>query len=167
MRSTLVVALTGMIALSANAPSSTAGNASHSPTAKSAVVRAPKGTLGFHMSTTPQRHPVLASRSRLAGERHYGAVYYHPRYGAYYPHYGGAYYRADYGSAYYEPDYGTAYPQPSSPFSGYAPADPDAVLGTPPALPPMPAADAPPHRVVQFPVTIFYEYHPHWTVNPF
>ena len=110
----------------------------------------------------------MGGRSRWVGERNYGAAYYHPGYGAYYhPHYGAAYYRADYGAAYYEPDDGTAYYQPNSSFARYAPADPDAVLGTWPVLPPVPAADPPPNRVVQFPVTIFYEYHPHWTVNPF
>jgi len=143
MKSTLVAALTGgaLMALLASAPDSVADNSSHPRTVKSAVVRAPKGTPGSHMSTW-HRYPVVAGQRRWVGGRHYGA-------------------------AYYDPDYGTAYYQPGSSFAQYAPADSDAVLGAWPVSPPVPAADPPPHRVVQFPVTIFYEYHPHWTVNPF
>jgi hypothetical protein len=158
MRSTLVLVLIGIMAVSANAPCSAAGNSSHARPAKSAVVRAPRTNLGFQISA-PHRHPALAGRSRWLGERHYGASYYRPRYGA-------AYYGADYGAPYYEPEYGTAYYQAGASFPRYAPADPDAVLGTWPVLPPVPAADLPPNRVVQFPVTILYGYHPHWTVNP-
>jgi hypothetical protein len=161
MRNTLVVALTGgaIMALLASAPCSVAGNSSHAWTVKSAVVRAPKGTLGPHMSTW-HRYPAIAGRSRWVGARYYGAAYYHP-------HYGAAYYRPDYAAAYYGPDYAAAYYRPDSFYAEYTAADPDAVPGNWPMSPPVPAADPPPNRVVQFPVTIFYEYHPHWTVNPF
>lgn len=61
--------------------------------------------------------------------------------------------------------YGAAYYGSNAVYAEYPPADPGAVLGAWPVPPPAPVADPPPHRVVMFPVTIFYEYHPHWTIN--